>query len=528
MTLTRTAGGAAAYALLEQAFEDPSRAREIAGRIGAMYDQAAGAEQQEIADASRMCVKLIREDAGLAAELAHFNPDQPRGPDGKWVSGGLPWHTEGDTVHYHGSLDLPREEVPQLSGTINGTYHGPAEVIPRFEGWLARRGVTVTHTRADPAGLRPVKATGSFTTVRGLADEVKSGKRDPDWKPVFVSSDGYVLDGTQTWAAKMLADSEGGPKPGVAVARASVPLDQLMPLAARFMSEIGMPYRKAGEVADPRYRRGAGLAAELAAARGHHIPGTPYTYRHGWIPVGPGQPGFRDSLSDHTRGGKLDPARQALHDQIVAGHLAGHQREEHPVAVFLGGGTAAGKSTRWPRGTQPGVHIDPDEIKNEIPEYGPLKAARDRRASAHVHEESSLLSKRVMSEAARNGYSFTLDGTGDGTYEKMKNKIDSARKSGHLVVGKYMTIDTEEAIRRAGKRAEQTGRDVSPTVARELHAAVSDVFARLIENDDLDAAELWDNNGERPVLVGRKELGGTWQVADPRAWQRFLAKREEE
>jgi hypothetical protein len=57
---------------------------------------------------------------------------------------------------------------------------------------------------------------------------------------------------------------------------------------------------------------------------------------------------------------------------------------------------------------------------------------------------------------------------------------------------------------------------------------VSDVFARLIENDDLDAAELWDNNGERPVLVGRKELGGTWQVADPRAWQRFLAKREEE
>jgi predicted ABC-type ATPase len=110
----------------------------------------------------------------------------------------------------------------------------------------------------------------------------------------------------------------------------------------------------------------------------------------------------------------------------------------------------------------------------------------------------------------------------------MNNHIDSARKSGHLVVGKYMTIDTEEAIRRAGKRAEQTGRDVSPTVARELHAAVSDVFARLIENDDLDAAELWDNNGERPVLVGRKELGGTWQVADPRAWQRFLAKREEE
>ena len=526
-TVTRTPGGARAYALLDKAFADPSRAREIAVEISGL-DAGGPEEAQEIADAARICVKLIPdpEPAGLAAELAHFDPGQPRGPDGKWASAGLPWDAAGgSTVHYHGSLGISRADMPQLSGTVRGTYQGSAEVGPKFTEHLRSQGISVTGESVPASSLKPTQADGDMRVIRGIAGSLERGGAV---KPVFVSSDGRVLDGHHTWAARVLAGRERPELGMIRVLRAGVPIRALLAEAARFGAAEGIARRASGEIANPAYRHRTGLAAELAAAHGHHIPGTPYEWRHGWIPVAPGERGARDSLSDHTRGGKLDPQRQALHDKIVAGHLAGHQREAHPVAVFLGGGTAAGKSTRWPRGSQPGVQVDSDEIKGELPEYGPLAAARDRRAASHMHEESSMLSKRIVAGAERAGYSYTLDGTGDGTYDKMKAKIDSARRAGHLVVGKYMTLDTGEAIRRAEARAQQTGRAVSPRVARELHAAVSDVFARLVANDDFDAAELWDNNGEQPALVGRKELGGTWQVTDPVAWQRFLAKREEE
>jgi predicted ABC-type ATPase len=391
-------------------------------------------------------------------------------------------------VHYHGGLDLPREKVPQLSGTIGGTYHGPAEVIPKFTGWLGRHGVSVTSERADPHSLRPVKATGSYRTVRGLADEIKSGKREPDWKPLLVSSDGYVVDGTQTWAAKMLSDHEGGPKPGVSVVRADVPLERLMPLAAQFMSEIGMPYRKAGEVADPRYQ---------------------------------------DTMRLHQRpDGTWDPERQKLHEAIIAGALAGVTPVDHPTATFLGGGTASGKSSVFPAGSEANtVHIDSDKIKEQLPEYPPMVAAGDRNAANHVHEESSYLARRIQAEAERRHLNFTLDSTGDGEYGKMRRKIDQARAAGHRVVGRYVTIDTEAAVQRARKRAEETGREVPASVLRENHRAVAGVFRRLVDDRALDRAELWDNTASPPAprLVG-EQTGTGLLVRDQESWRKFLAK----
>ena len=60
------------------------------------------------------------------------------------------------------------------------------------------------------------------------------------------------------------------------------------------------------------------------------------------VPMG----GAVDSLAAHTLpDGQLDPAREALHQRIVAEALAHHQPKEHPTALFLGGGTASGKST---------------------------------------------------------------------------------------------------------------------------------------------------------------------------------------
>lgn len=242
---------------------------------------------------------------------------------------------------------------------------------------------------------------------------------------------------------------------------------------------------------------------------------------------GIGQFGVPDSLASHTLpGGQLSPARQALHDKIVSDALAGHapSKGAKPVATFLGGGPASGKSTLGaiPDGSVP---VDPDAIKGKLPEYQAMVKAGDPKAAMFAHEESSRIAKDVQRESVKHGLDFTLDGTGDTSFEKMSAKIDAAQKAGYQIDAKYVTVDTDEAIRRAQARAAKTGRMVPESVIREIHASVSQTFGKLIESGKLDTAELWDNNGNgKPSLVGRKKLGGDWVIADEGAWRRFMAK----
>jgi predicted ABC-type ATPase len=250
----------------------------------------------------------------------------------------------------------------------------------------------------------------------------------------------------------------------------------------------------------------------------------PKGYIHGWIKVGDAA----DSLDMHTdkASGKLTPQRAALHEKIVKENLAGHVGKDKPVATFLGGGPASGKSTVM-KDVGDQLVVDPDGIKAKLPEYKKMVANKDKRAAAFAHEESSHLAKRVMSEAAKKKLDFTLDGTGDSGYDKMSKKVAEARKNGHTIDAKYVTVDTDEAVRRATKRAARTGRMVPETTIRATHAAVSRTFGEAIKKNLFDTAELWDNNGREPKLIGRKLAGGPFQVHDRAAWEKFLAKGQE-
>ena len=265
---------------------------------------------------------------------------------------------------------------------------------------------------------------------------------------------------------------------------------------------------------------GTGSGSPPPAASGAVSPAASLPQAHGTERFG-----VPDSLSAWTRpNGTLEPARAALHAKIISEALAGHTASEHPTATFLGGGTASGKSTL---GAIPSssVAIDADGVKAKLPEYQAMVKAGDPKAAAYVHEESSAIAKAVQAGAIAAKADFTLDGTGDAAYAKMKGKIDAARKAGYLTVGKYVTVDTDEAVRRAAKRAERTGRAVPEAVIRSIHASVTDVFRQVAEHGDMDALELWDNNGDHhPVLVGEKKLGGSWAIKDEKAWQRFLSK----
>jgi len=229
-----------------------------------------------------------------------------------------------------------------------------------------------------------------------------------------------------------------------------------------------------------------------------------------------------------TADGRITPERQKLHDEIVAAHFAGVTSVDKPMGTILGGGTASGKSSVIGDDNRPPntVWIDSDSIKKQLPEYNEMLKKGDKNAANFVHDESSILSKRISKEAADRKYNQVLDGTGDSNIQKLEQKIAVMKSGGGKVRGAYVSIPTNEAVTRANIRAAKSGRHVPESFIREVHHNVSKVVPKAIGRGLYDEFELWDNSGpkgSKPKLVARAK-GTTLTVSDQGLWQTFLDK----
>jgi 2'-5' RNA ligase/predicted ABC-type ATPase len=202
--------------------------------------------------------------------------------------------------------------------------------------------------------------------------------------------------------------------------------------------------------------------------------------------------------------GKLTPEREAVHKQIIDDLLKGKMPVQGQATMtMLGGGPASGKSSVMNPDTsndKNAVTVDPDAFKQLLPGYKEM-AAKDSNAASYYHEESSALAKRFAEVAFSENYNVIYDGTGDGSPKSVQKKIDGARANGYKVEGKYVSIDTEEAVRRNQKRyddavaAGKSPRLVPAEYVRSCHAKVTDISAKMA--GQFDSIEIWDNNGAR-------------------------------
>lgn len=223
-----------------------------------------------------------------------------------------------------------------------------------------------------------------------------------------------------------------------------------------------------------------------------------------------------------------------VHDPAVAKALSNKPpvpQGERPTYRMLGGGSGAGKGTIQQKGLvkvpKRMVTVDSDELKKAIPEYQTMVTAGDTKAAAFAHEESSFLSKRVVRESLDRRMDVFLDGTGDGSIEKLVGKIQPARSAGYRVVADYVTIPTDVAVDRAVKRAIRTGRMVPETAIRKIHRDVSRTFEKAVDRDLFDEVRLWDNSGADPVLV-MQQVDGNTTVFRQDLWDDFLSKADED
>lgn len=243
-------------------------------------------------------------------------------------------------------------------------------------------------------------------------------------------------------------------------------------------------------------------------------------------------PGEVETFNAYSTGGKWTRERQELHDAIIRKHFEGVTPVDDPVAFAMGGGPASGKSVaREGMDTGNMVIVDPDAIKEMLPEY---QESADPNIATVVHEESSYLAKRVVELATTGKYRLLIDGTGDNAYESLAKKVASYRAAGARVIGRYVTVDTNEAVRRAEARRlgliarGRVGRKVPETYLRSVHKTISQILPRAIEEGLFDELTLYDTNGppgtSTLVLTMRD---GKLTIHDQAAWDRFLAKANE-
>ncbi len=257
-----------------------------------------------------------------------------------------------------------------------------------------------------------------------------------------------------------------------------------------------------------------------------------------WKPTkasGLADPGkIENTLAAYTRAdGSITPARKALHDRIVANSLKGIPTHKKPVAYMMGGGTASGKSTMLkskgmrhvPSKTQ-GVHVNPDDIKLQLPEYKAMRGAGDRRAAVFAHDESSMLAKRITREASKNGNHIIIDGTGDGTFEKLQERVRALRSAGYRIEASYASNNIDLAQKLAQARGVRTGRFVPRSVIRYIHGNVSRVVREATAGDGLfDSFVLYDTNiKDNARIVARMLQGKQLTIVEQNLWADFLVK----
>lgn len=189
-------------------------------------------------------------------------------------------------------------------------------------------------------------------------------------------------------------------------------------------------------------------------------------------------------------GGKVDPQRDHdVHQPIIHGavdHVESPAPGTQPIAVFTMGGPGSGKSSIIKDLDESKyVHVDPDAIRTQLPEYKKStgEGLTYRGAALMTHPEASDIAKKMTAEAVKEGKHVIIDGTGANA-TSIINKMEKLRKAGYQIRLAYAHLGEQQGVERVAGRAEQTGRDVPESVIRSAYQAIPRNFQEIAKHAD--------------------------------------------
>ena len=237
--------------------ENPeSKANVLAGR----HDDLTGDDAK--------AVDYIKRRAKKFDEELH-----PRDPAGKFTeSGAGETRSAGGTAHFKESLGIKRKDMPQIR----------ADDMPEFVEWANKQGVAIRDDTEHVSSLRPAQNEYNPANAAQLPPFALD-------KPLTVSSDNYVLDGTNRWVRQRNDD----PHQQVKVRRIGLPVKEALKLMLRFPKAFskdvglvgraakidlaewiqkyeGQPREPAGTTEGGQWREGPGMAFDMEAKQWKH------------------------------------------------------------------------------------------------------------------------------------------------------------------------------------------------------------------------------------------------------------------
>ncbi len=161
----------------------------------------------------------------------------------------------GTNLYCDDNLGIPREEMPQFKGkpqpgskaeSMPTDSNGEVDTEPVFREMLAKRGVKIVDTEIPSDAL---KATQSELVGAKVAGMTKALENDPNHPkitaPIYVSRDGYVIDGHHRWAAMTSKAIKDGSPTNMKVRVIDMDAKDIIPMANKFAEEIGVAAKKA-------------------------------------------------------------------------------------------------------------------------------------------------------------------------------------------------------------------------------------------------------------------------------------------
>ena len=165
----------------------------------------------------------------------------------------------GTNLYCDGNIGIPRDEMPQFKGTpepgsqadkLPKDKNGEADTEEFFKQMLEKDGIKVSEpTSVPPDRLKATQRELVGVKVAGMS-KVLADKNHPSYEkitaPIYVSNDGYVLDGHHRWAA-VVAHNASNPNNQIPmnVRVIDEPIEPLVKRSNSFAEKMGIRAKKA-------------------------------------------------------------------------------------------------------------------------------------------------------------------------------------------------------------------------------------------------------------------------------------------
>lgn len=169
-----------------------------------------------------------------------------------------------------------------------------------------------------------------------------------------------------------------------------------------------------------------------------------------------------------------------------------------PTIIIIAGPNGAGKTTFarefLPQEASCLTFINADLIAQGLSPFRPEEAAL----------RAARLMLEMIAECVKRGESFAIETTLSGrTYARM---IPQWKQAGYQVALFFLQLPSEDlAVSRVADRVSQGGHDIPEAVIRRrFHAGIANFHA--LYKPLVDDWRLYDNSGERPILIHSSDL----------------------